>query len=207
MHVLCPTDGCFNFYKCSWIELLVLTHTCSPCFIVPYPCGRLARSIAESLNTRSIISAEDGNQIHSVNYVNTTEFNKTETSPTDTPAVYNTTTPIYNTTSPHATLENIPSWAFYPTLPTITNKPNEEHRIVGGLEAKPGEIPWQVRHLANAFIESDIQEMTLVHLRQCNTAVWWPTFFKIPLQCTNSFDSCLFYVSVMLAGCFDGKGE
>ncbi|XP_056592281.1 coagulation factor IXb [Triplophysa dalaica] len=118
------------------------SRTCEP--TVPYPCGRLARSIAESLNTRSIINAEDGNQIHSVNYVNTTEFNKTETSPTDTSAVYNTTSPIYNTTSPHATLDNIPSWAFYPTLPTITNKPNEKHRIVGGLEAKPGEIPWQV---------------------------------------------------------------
>lgn len=116
-------------------------------FIVPYPCGRLASRIAESLNTRSLIGAEHGNQIHSVNYVNTTDLNTTETSPTDTPEVYNTTTPADNTTSPRATLENIPSWAFYPTLPTITNKTNEHQRIVGGLEVKPGEIPWQVRHL------------------------------------------------------------
>lgn len=118
------------------------SRTCEP--TVPYPCGRLGRRIAESPNTKSLIDAEHRNQIHSVNYVNTTKLNTTETSPTDTPADYNTTTPIYNTTSPRPTLENIPSWAFYPTLPTIQNETREEHRIVGGLEAKPGEIPWQV---------------------------------------------------------------
>ncbi|KAK2882098.1 hypothetical protein Q8A73_022608 [Channa argus] len=37
-----------------------------------------------------------------------------------------------------------PPWAFFPTLPTITGQVNNDQRIVGGDEATPGEIPWQV---------------------------------------------------------------
>lgn len=36
------------------------------------------------------------------------------------------------------------SWAFFPTLPTIKEQDNTDQRIVGGDEAIPGEIPWQV---------------------------------------------------------------
>ncbi|XP_041657233.1 coagulation factor IXb [Cheilinus undulatus] len=42
------------------------------------------------------------------------------------------------------TEKQLPSWAFFPTLPTITEKDNTDERIVGGDEAKAGEIPWQV---------------------------------------------------------------
>lgn len=42
------------------------------------------------------------------------------------------------------TESEIPYWAF-PTLPSITERDNTGQRIVGGDEAIPGEIPWQVQ--------------------------------------------------------------
>uniref|UniRef100_A0A672QHK1 Coagulation factor IX n=1 Tax=Sinocyclocheilus grahami TaxID=75366 RepID=A0A672QHK1_SINGR len=86
--------------------------TCEP--TGQYPCGRLGASIAETLNSRSLIS------------------DTTESTPADSPDVNGTSTS-------QPTLKNITS--FFPTQPTIANN---EHRIVGGNEATPGEIPWQV---------------------------------------------------------------
>ena len=37
-----------------------------------------------------------------------------------------------------------PTGAFYPTVATITSQDNQEQRIIGGNEAAPGEVPWQV---------------------------------------------------------------
>nr|XP_046266731.1 coagulation factor IXb [Scatophagus argus] len=46
--------------------------------------------------------------------------------------------------------EKLPSWAFFPTLPTITAEHNTDQRIVGGDEAIPGEIPWQVALMSHS---------------------------------------------------------
>ncbi|XP_040907271.1 coagulation factor IXb [Toxotes jaculatrix] len=45
--------------------------------------------------------------------------------------------------------KQLSSWAF-PMLPTITAERNDDQRIVGGDEAIPGEIPWQVTLMSHS---------------------------------------------------------
>ncbi|XP_051540309.1 coagulation factor IX-like [Myxocyprinus asiaticus] len=124
-------------------RLALDSRTCEP--TGKYPCGRLG-DIVGSLKTRSLTSAENGNLNFSVSHANTTDYNATEISPTDNTTETSPADPpaVYNTTTPRPMLENIISWAFFPTLPTIKNATKNVQRIVGGNEATPGEIPWQV---------------------------------------------------------------
>ncbi|KAI3373814.1 hypothetical protein L3Q82_022399, partial [Scortum barcoo] len=59
---------------------------------------------------------------------------------------------VINSKDPSTVTEvpKISSWAFYATLPTITEQENTDQRIVGGDEAKPGEIPWQVTLMSHS---------------------------------------------------------
>ncbi|XP_051971788.1 coagulation factor IX-like isoform X2 [Xyrauchen texanus] len=120
-------------------RLALDSRTCEP--TGKYPCGHHG-DIVGSLK-RSLTNAENGNQILPAN---TTEYNATETSPTDNTTVTSPADPpaVYKTITPRPMMENIPSWAFFPTLPTIKNATKNVQRIVGGNEATPGEIPWQV---------------------------------------------------------------
>lgn len=99
-----------------------------------YPCGRLGKIIAETLNSRALESTETVNQNQTISHINGTEYNTTESSPTDLSEMNSTSTP-------RNSLQNVSS---SPILTNINNTTNNKYRIVGGDEAIPGEIPWQV---------------------------------------------------------------
>ncbi|XP_062870165.1 coagulation factor IXb [Trichomycterus rosablanca] len=142
---------CANGYK-----LGMNRRSCEP--FDEYPCGRLAQNIADVLASRTLISEETVNQIHSVEAANVTEQNFTLLNITNITNTTNTTTRSTTTNSTNITNTTSSStsstttrptsgddyWAFFPTLPTVTEEKQERQRIVGGFEATPGEIPWQV---------------------------------------------------------------
>lgn len=104
-----------------------------------YPCGRLGKNIANTLATRTLITEETVIQTQGIEHMNVTEKNLTTANSTNSTDLSNITispTPRHN------------HWDFFPTLPTIKEETNTDQRIVGGLEAKPGEIPWQVKMFA-----------------------------------------------------------
>uniref|UniRef100_A0A672FD15 Coagulation factor IX n=1 Tax=Salarias fasciatus TaxID=181472 RepID=A0A672FD15_SALFA len=99
--------------------------TCEP--TGKFSCGRV--NMSSSLNTRSFFSPRS---------LNTTRDNSSNAFKED----YEDDIAESATETPTEAEEKF-SWAF-PTLPTITAERNTDQRIVGGDEAKPGEIPWQV---------------------------------------------------------------
>lgn len=66
------------------------------------------------------------------------------TTTTVPPEAVNITTNNTTTTVKPTSDGKIPSWHFFPTLPTIKAESDIDERIVGGNEATRGEIPWQV---------------------------------------------------------------
>ncbi|XP_036823610.1 coagulation factor IX-like [Oncorhynchus mykiss] len=68
-------------------------------------------------------------------------------------------------------LEDLPSWAFFPTQPTIQEESSSGQRIVGGNTGSPGEIPWQVslmskltgQNFCDGSLLSDLWVITAAH--------------------------------------------
>ncbi|XP_041750302.2 coagulation factor IX [Coregonus clupeaformis] len=124
--------------------------TCEPEGL--FPCGHLGKAVSSTLSSRSIITAVNVDQTqHSYdNAINITEALETSVNNTLDSRVVNatTTTPhrISSTSSSHSSsvLGDLPSWVFFPTLPTIREETSDNKRIVGGNTVKHGEIPWQV---------------------------------------------------------------
>ncbi|XP_035291073.1 coagulation factor IX-like [Anguilla anguilla] len=119
--------------------------TCTP--EGKFPCGKLGISIvAANSDTRSVYArppemGESSNDtIHSPPLLNATAGPSKPTANSTTPSPTSATT----ATTARPPPGEVPDAAFFPTLPTIVTKENQDHRIVGGNEVIPGEIPWQV---------------------------------------------------------------
>uniref|UniRef100_A0A7N8XVT9 Coagulation factor IX n=1 Tax=Mastacembelus armatus TaxID=205130 RepID=A0A7N8XVT9_9TELE len=120
----------------------------------PFSCGRV--NLTSTSGTRSIINPRSHNMTDDTAQEafyddNTTQlydyYDLTMNDPDLVKASVASAADIRDPETP-AEKKQLHPWAFFPTLPTITAEENTEKRIVGGDEALPGEIPWQVTLMA-----------------------------------------------------------
>lgn len=143
MH-FCESMGTFGA-KCSCADGYVLMHdgvSCEP--NAEFPCGRNVLTVISSIFLRSLLTNE------STVLQNTTSLTNisTTTSPLSTSPSTTEFFPATNDSVANQPRKKLPLWVY-----NDSEGPREEarkplHRIVGGEEVIPGEIPWQVALIA-----------------------------------------------------------
>ncbi|XP_061582328.1 coagulation factor IXa [Cololabis saira] len=133
MH-FCDSVGFFGAI-CSCARGYSLMHDGSSCEAdVEFPCGRTAAATISTFR-RFLSSSENASSLNNIT---------STTTPPTTPA--GTTEPFHTTSVPIKTRsrKRLPLWALSDYEDPPEHPPRPIQRIIGGDEAKPGEIPWQV---------------------------------------------------------------